>query len=325
MAGVGTARTGVPAAGVANPTDTAAESASRKSLQWFDSHCHLQEKYLGGEDGLADDDALAAALRRAADAGVHRMVCVGTGAVTSAGALELARRSAAGTLLAGTATGAAGTDAAAGLGVGTMVPRLWATVGLHPHDATDGTGATTRLAEEAVAAGDGALVAVGECGLDYHYDHSPRDVQRRAFAEQVALAHRLQLALVVHARDAWTDLFDVLTAEGVPDRAILHCFTGGPDEARRCLDAGMYVSFSGIVTFKNAPEVREAARLCPMDRLLVETDAPFLAPVPHRGKPNEPALVPLVGEAVAAAKRVAPAELAEATDRNARAVFGLDE
>ena len=142
-----------------------------------------------------------------------------------------------------------------------------------------------------MAAGD-PLVAVGECGLDYHYDHSPRDAQRTAFAEQIALAQRHGLALVIHARQAWDDLFDVLEAEGVPERTVLHCFTGGPEEARRCLDAGMFVSFSGIVTFKNAVEVREAAALCPLDRLLVETDSPFLAPAPHRGKANEPAFVP---------------------------------
>ncbi|MGH9089738.1 MAG: TatD family hydrolase, partial [Acidimicrobiales bacterium] len=285
----------------------------------------LQEEYLGGEDGGGSGDAaaLAAALDRAAAAGVRRMVCVGTGAVTSAAALVLARRSAAGELGAGEGADGGereGTEAGEDSG---RTPRLWATVGLHPHHASEGTEATTRLVEEAVAVGDGALVAVGECGLDYHYDHSPRKVQRRAFAEQVALAQRHGLALVIHARDAWADLFDVLAAEGVPERTILHCFTGGPDEARRCLDAGMYVSFSGIVTFKSAVGVRDAASVVPLGRLLVETDSPFLAPVPYRGKPNEPALVPLVGEAVAAVKGVAPAELAEATDRAAREVFGV--
>lgn len=333
-------------------------------VAWFDSHCHLQEKYLEGEGGGGEggdggdaasggapdgaaapggappgpsptEAALAEALGRAAGAGVHRMVCVGTGAATSAAALALARRSAAGTLPMPAAgdgpNGAHGSGGPGGPGGsfpgdgpnGGAAPRLWGTVGLHPHDATDGTEATTRLVEEAVAAGDGALVAIGECGLDYHYDNSPRKVQRQVFAEQVALAHRHGLTLVIHARDAWADLFDVLAAEGVPERTILHCFTGGPDEARRCLDAGMYVSFSGIVTFKSAAAVRAAAAVVPMGRVLVETDSPFLAPVPHRGKPNEPALVPLVGEAVAAVKGVAVAELAEATDRAAREAFGL--
>src|SRR5207247_8750451 len=130
----------------------------------------------------------------------------------------------------------------------------------------------------------------------------PRDVQRRVFAEQVRLAHEHRLALVVHSRSAWDDTFVVLTAEGVPDRTVFHCFTGGPAEARRALDLGAWLSFSGIVTFKNADDVREAAALCPLERLLVETDAPFLAPVPHRGRPNEPAYVALVGAAVTGIK-----------------------
>ena len=148
------------------------------------------------------------------------------------------------------------------------------------------------------------VVGIGECGLDYHYDHSPRPVQREAFALQVELAHRHGLALVIHTREAWDDTIDILTASGVPEQTIVHCFTGGPDEARRCLDLGASLSFSGVVTFKNAAEVREAAALCPLDRLLVETDTPFLTPVPHRGTLNEPARVPLVGAAIAQVKGV---------------------
>jgi TatD DNase family protein len=166
------------------------------------------------------------------------------------------------------------------------------------------------------------VVAVGECGLDYFYEHSPRDAQRRAFAAQIALAHAHDLALVIHARDAWDDLFDVLAAEGVPERAVLHCFTGGPSEADRCLRAGMYVSFSGIVTFKNAADVRAAAAMCPLDRLLVETDSPFLAPVPHRGQINEPSYVPHVGEAVAAVKGSAVDEIRESSAAAAARAFG---
>jgi TatD DNase family protein len=293
-----------------------------------DSHSHLQDTYLLGERGPevagaartgdANDEGgagtgthelLAGALQRAADAGVRRIVCVGTGPATSRDALALAARSAAGEL-------------------GEAAPALWATAGLHPHDASEGTQDTIAFLEEAVARGDGVaqggrLVAVGECGLDYHYEHSPRDAQRRAFAEQVAAAHRLGLALVVHARSAWDDLFDVLRAEGVPERSVLHCFTGGPDEARRCLDAGMVLSFSGIVTFRNAADVREAVSLCPLDRLLVETDSPFLAPVPHRGKSNEPSYVPLVGLAVAEVKGVEPDSVAGASSATAARVFRL--
>ena len=164
-------------------------------------------------------------------------------------------------------------------------------------------------------------MAVGECGLDYYYEHSPRPAQRTAFAAQIGLAHAHQLTLVIHARDAWDDLFDILDAEGVPERTVLHCFTGGPDEVDRCLRAGMYVSFSGIVTFKNAADVRSAAARCPLDRLLLETDSPFLAPVPHRGRTNEPAYVPLVGAAVAEVKGCTVAEIRESSAAAAAMAF----
>ena len=251
---------------------------------WFDSHCHLQY------DGIAGEPLDA--VERAAAAGVGAMVCVGTDAGQSANAIDVAR----------SAPG-----------------RVWATVGLHPHDATDGTVGLDPLLD-----GSPEVVAIGECGLDYHYDHSPREVQRAAFAEQVAMANVHGLALVVHTREAWDDTFAILEAEGAPERTIFHCFSGGPAEARRSLDAGGWLSFSGIVTFKKADEVRAAAALTPLDRLLVETDAPFLAPVPHRGRPNEPALVAVVGAGLAAARGVDVAEVEAATWANARAVFGLD-
>ena len=126
---------------------------------------------------------------------------------------------------------------------------------------------------------------------------------------------------MVHTRDAWSDTFEVFDSVGMPKNTIIHCFTGGAGEARKCLDRGAYLSFSGIVTFKNAVDVQEAAKLCPLDRLLVETDSPFLAPVPHRGKPNEPAHVAIVGTAIADLKGVAVAEVATATTANARRVF----
>jgi TatD DNase family protein len=137
------------------------------------------------------------------------------------------------------------------------------------------------------------------------------------------LAVERGLALVIHTREAWDDTFTVLDRHGVPERTVLHCFTGGPEEARRALDLGILLSFSGIVTFPSAHDVRAAAALCPLDRLLVETDAPYLAPVPHRGRPNRPALVPVVGAAVAAVKDVPVAEVAVATAATARAFFAL--
>jgi TatD DNase family protein len=138
---------------------------------------------------------------------------------------------------------------------------------------------------------DPHVIAIGECGLDYYYDHSPRDIQRTAFAAQIQLAHERHLPLVIHTRDAWADTFDVLRAEGVPERTIFHCFTGGAQEAQTCLDLGAFLSFSGIVTFKTATDVHAAAILCPLDRMLAETDSPYLAPVPHRGRTNQPAYV----------------------------------
>ncbi len=248
---------------------------------WTDSHCHLSYE---GIDAAAVADARAA--------GVTRMVTRGTDAVRSSEALGAARAH----------------------------EGVWATVGVHPHEAVEGVAGIEALLEEA----DPLVVAVGECGLDYHYDHSPRPVQREVFAAQVALAAAHDLALVIHTREAWDDTWDILTAVGVPPRTVVHCFTGGPTEARRALDLGAWISFSGIVTFKNAGEVRDAAALCPLDRVLIETDAPFLAPVPYRGQSNRPAWVPVVGEAVAAARRVNAEVIRQATWDNAAAVFGLD-
>ncbi len=197
---------------------------------WFDSHCHVQDEYLGDESGGPDLEPLMA---RAREAGIDGLVCIGTGVATSRQAVDVAR-----------ATARTGSS-----------PRAWASIGLHPHEASQGVDEVAALLAREVSQGDGAVVAVGECGLDYHYEHSPRADQRAAFASQIGLAHAHDLALVIHARDAWPDLFDVLDAEGVPERTVLHCFTGGTEEADRCLRAGMYISFSGIVTFKNAAGV----------------------------------------------------------------------
>ena len=246
---------------------------------WCVSHCHIPYQGLGPE-AIAD----------AAAAGVTRLVTVGTDAEQSEAGLALA---------------------AAHEGV-------WATVGLHPHDASKGVGTLAPLLR-----GQPELVAIGECGLDYHYDFSPRPAQREAFAAQVGLAKEHGLALVVHTREAWEDTFAILASQGMPERTVFHCFTGGRPEASRALEMGAWLSFSGIITFKNATDIRAAAALCPLERILVETDSPYLAPVPHRGKPNSPALVPLVGAAVAAVKGVDVAAVEEATWTGAAAVFHL--
>jgi len=236
----------------------------------------------------------ADALERAHAAGVAWVVCVGTGLETSRAAVALAHAHDAGVVRA--------------------------TVGLHPHDAS-------RFDDEWEALGtlaaDPAVVAVGECGFDLYYEHSPRAEQEVAFRAQIALAHDLDRTLVVHSRDAWDDTFRVLSSLGPPPRCVLHCFTGGPSEARRALDMGLVLSFSGIVTFKGADELRAAAARAPLDRVLVETDAPFLAPVPYRGRENEPAHVALVGGAVAAAQGRGADEVARATTATATAVFAV--
>lgn len=231
-----------------------------------------------------------AAIERAREAGVTEMVCVGTDLDTSRQAIDLAARH----------------------------PEVRATVGLHPHDASR---LTTEWNELEPVAGTDNVVGVGETGFDFHYLHSSADEQEAAFRVQIDLAKRLDRALVIHSRNAWDATFRVLAEESPPPRTIFHCFTGGPGEARRALDLGAFVSFSGIVTFPNADDVRAAAAITPPDRLLVETDAPYLAPVPHRGKPNEPALVPVVGAAVAAAARRREAEVADQTAANAAAAF----
>ncbi len=252
---------------------------------WADSHCHLTFEVGDGSGGEP------AAIEAARAAGVTRMITIGTDAAESIAAVAMAR---------------------AHRGV-------WATVGLHPHDADQGVDAIAALLERP----DPVVVGVGECGLDYHYDHSPRPVQRQAFAAQVQLAAALDLTLVVHTREAWDDTFEILAGTGVPERWVLHCFSGGPTEAARGLDMGAMLSFSGIVTFKSADEVRAAAAACPIDRLLVETDSPYLAPVPYRGRPNTPALVPVVGAAVATVRRELPEVIEEATWANTAAVFRL--
>ena len=251
-------------------------------LRWTDDHCHVHHRG-------ADPEVVTEQVEAARSAGVARMVTVGCDIEDSRFALAAA---------------------AAHEGV-------FATAGVHPHEAAGGIDGLEALLDEP------GLVAVGECGLDYFYEHSPRAAQREVFAAQVEMAHQRDLALVIHTRDAWDDTFDVLAATGVPERTVFHCFTGGPDEATRCLDLGAMLSFSGIVTFKQADDLRAAAALCPLDRVLVETDSPYLTPEPHRGRRNSPALVPLVGAAVARAQGRDVAEVAAATWDNATRTYRL--
>jgi TatD DNase family protein len=195
---------------------------------------------------------------------------------------------------------------------------VWATAGVHPHDASGGMDGIAELLDHP------SVVAVGEAGLDYYYDHSPRDTQQSVFAAHIELAHARDLPLVIHTRDAWDDTFRILDREGVPRRTVFHCFTGGPDEASAALTRGALLSISGIVTFKTAQDVRDAVLATPLERLLVETDSPYLAPVPHRGKPNRPAWVPFVGEAIATLKGCPIGDIEAVTWANAAEFYGLD-
>ncbi|MCP4085226.1 MAG: TatD family hydrolase [Actinomycetia bacterium] len=250
-------------------------------MRWTDNHCHLGY----GKDAAPIDEVLAAA--RAV--GVERFVNVGTDLATTLRAVEVAEQH----------------------------RGVWATAGLHPHDAKEGLGGLEDLLTHP------KVVAVGECGLDFYYDNSPREEQCQVFATQIGWAHTHDLPLVIHSRDAWDDTFAILDSEGVPERTVFHCFTGGPSEAERGLERGAHLSFSGIVTFQSATDLQAAAALTPLDRLLIETDSPYLAPVPHRGKPNQPAFVALVGEAVAAVQNRPVEEVADATWATTENFYGL--
>ena len=250
-----------------------------ESLSWVDTHCHIyDEKIEGGTE---------VALSAAREAGVSKMIVIGTDAITTQKAISLA----------------ADND------------DVWATVGLHPHDAKYG------FDDLLPFLGAKRVVAIGECGLDYYYEHSDRQVQREMFGRQIAIANELDFPLVIHTRDAWIETFEILDRVGTPQRTIFHCFTGGATEAAECLARGAFLSFSGIVTFKAADNVRDAAMICPIDHILIETDAPYLAPVPYRGKSNHPALVSYVGKFLADLRGESVAHIAQHTSDNACLAF----
>ena len=251
----------------------------------IDSHCHL-----AGEEFEAD---LRAVVDRAREAGVE-------GALVILGADDDRE------------CGRAGAVEAAWTGV-----RF--SIGVHPH-AAGAFGASPAAAAERVDTrldACPAARAIGEIGLDYHYDFAPRDAQQAVFRMQIALARRRRLPIVIHTREAEEDTFRILHEESAGEAGgVFHCFTGDRAMARRALDAGFHLSLAGIVTFPRADELRDVARLVPLDRLLVETDSPFLAPVPHRGARNEPARVVHVAEAIARARGAGVEDIAAATREN---------
>lgn len=259
---------------------------------WLDSHCHLTA-------GKYDDDR-DEVLARAREAGVDAMVAIGSGYGIDGNAPAVA--------------------------LAHSEPDVYATVGIHPHEASAYEVGVLDALRAWMA--DARVVAIGECGLDYHYMNSDRDAQREAFAAQVGVARELGAPVSIHVRgdepDAYAEMLEIWLAEGRGElEGVLHCYTGTLDFARQALDAGFLVSFSGIVTFKRSQDLREVAKALPLDRLMVETDAPFLAPEGHRGRRNEPAWVVGVGEQIAALHGVDPAEVADATTRNARRFYRI--
>lgn len=253
----------------------------------IDSHCHLD----GGR--FAEDRE--AVIERALAAGVKLMLAIGTG--EGPPDLEVALR------------------------LAEQYPFFYATAGVHPHDAAKWTDDCIPQLRSILQ--HRKVVGLGEIGLDYHYDFSPRDVQQQVFASQLQIAGQAGKPIIIHAREAWPDIFALLEQHWVPAGlpGIMHCFTGGPAEAERSLAMGFLISFSGIVTYSKAPDVQEAAQVTPLDRMLVETDSPYLAPLPHRGKRNEPAFVVETVRKIAELKQISFEEVAAATTANFLRLF----
>jgi TatD DNase family protein len=256
----------------------------------IDSHCHL--------DSAEFDEDREAVIERAIAAGVEHMLAIGTGDGPP--------------------------DLEAGLRLAEKYPAFFATVGIHPHDAAKATPDDFKRLADLLA--HPKVLAIGEIGLDYHYDFSPREIQKPAFIQQMEIAAARKKPIVIHTREAWDDTLALIEQYWAPHGigGIMHCFSGGPGEARRALDLGFYLSFGGIVTFPKALAVQEAAKSAPRDRILIETDAPYLAPVPKRGKRNEPALIVHTARKLAELRGESHQELCNATTENFRRLLLLN-
>jgi TatD DNase family protein len=259
-------------------------------VKLIDSHCHLNYDY--SPKGVAE------VIREAHEAGIDYLITVGTAVATIP-------------------------DVAA---ISDAHPAIYHTVGMHPHDTVDLKDEDLATLERAAA--HPKCVAIGEIGLDYHYDHSPREIQKKRLEDQLELALRVKKPIVIHSRDGEDDLLAALKryaarVEKGRIPGVIHCFTGTFDFGQACIDLGFYISFSGILTFKNAEDLRACARAFPLERLLVETDSPYLAPIPHRGRKCEPSMVRLTAHKLAEAKGLTIEEVAAATYANTRRVFGF--
>lgn len=251
----------------------------------IDTHCHLYDDKFSGD--------LEDVIRKSNEAGVMRMIIPASDLKTSLAAADIARR----------------------------FEGVYAACGVHPHDAADASDGDYGEIERLL--GNDRVVACGEIGLDYHYDFSPRGIQKEALARQADLAKRLGMPVILHSREAFRDLADILKSEGC-SFGVVHCFSDTVLEARILLDMGFYIGFTGSVTFKNADDIREAASYVPLDRILFETDSPYLAPVPYRGKRNDPSLIPVIAERLADIKGISKGALADAVWHNARKLFSID-
>jgi TatD DNase family protein len=251
----------------------------------IDSHCHLNSKeFRGSVDFYLD---------RAEREGVKQFIVIGTDFFSSTEAAELAAQY--------------------------SKRGVYATVGVHPHDAkTVDKGFSEKLKK---LSNEKRIVAIGETGLDYYYDHSPREKQKQVFREQIRLAKEIDLPIILHIRDAMDDALLILRSEGAPQNGVFHCYAGGLKYLREALSFGYYISFPGVITFSKSDELREVARTTPINRILCETDCPWLAPIPFRGKLNEPANVKYVYETIACVRNMNIEELAEKVSQNSLTIF----
>ncbi|PFG04122.1 TatD family hydrolase [Bacillus sp. es.034] len=253
----------------------------------FDTHVHLNAEQF--------DEDLEEVLSRAREAGVGKMVVVGFDRPTINRAMEL---------------------------IG-QYDFLYAAIGWHPVDAIDMNDEDLAWIEE--LSQHPKVVAIGEMGLDYHWDKSPKDVQKEVFRKQIQLAKKVKLPIVIHNREATQDIVDILREEGAEEvGGIMHCFSGSPEIAQECVEMNFYISLGGPVTFKNAKKPKEVAKEIPLEKLLIETDCPYLAPHPYRGKRNEPAYVKLVAEQIAELKEVSLEEVEKITTENAIKLFNIN-